>query len=128
MSWAQAAADVESVGGFRNDLAAHLEHGIVHACADFLILLRWVPRSAPVEQLVNPWWSWEESECDTWYIWLLAGDGRRALDILVPIYGSKKWVAFQTSGQPKFWKFSKLSNLWAKGQTIHKPSKSKRNL
>jgi hypothetical protein len=118
---------VESVAGFRNDLRAHLAHGIVHACPEFIILLRAVPRSAPVEQLVNPWWSWPDAECDTWYIWLLAGNGARALDVLVPIYGVKKWVAFQTSGPPKFWKFNKLSLLWPKVLTTQQQSASSAN-
>ena len=115
MDWVRAAANVESVAGFRNDLAAHLQPGgIVCSTPDFFIMLRPVPRSAPMDELLNPFYRWNAEQCDCWYIWLLAGDGRKALDLLVPMYGAKKWVAFQTRGQPKFWTFQKLHSQYGK--------------
>ena len=123
-NWYEVAAGVASVGGFRNDLAAHVAGGIVHGGPEFFIMLRWVPSRAPVEQLVNPWWWWDEVDCDTWFIWLLAGDGAKALEMLVPVYGEKKFVAFQTRGHPKFWQFNKLSFLWPKVATTAKQSNS----
>jgi hypothetical protein len=115
MNHLQAAEKVESVQGFVNDLRAHLAPGgVVFSCPAFLVMFRPVPRSASVEALVNPWMRWDERECDCWFIWLLVGDGRAALDALVPLFGPKKWVAFQTRGLPKFWEFEKLHSQYGK--------------
>lgn len=127
MTWAEQAAAVDSVAGFRNDLQAHLRTGIVHSGPDFFIMLRAVRRGALVEQLVNPWWQWDEAEADCWFIWLLAGSGSAALEFLLPRYGPKKWVAFQTKAEPKFLEFTKLKRLWPKVQIIPKRSSSKRS-
>jgi hypothetical protein len=127
VNWSAVAASVPSVAGFTNDLAAHLEPGgIVVSCPEFFIMLRPVLRDAPVEQLTNPWWRWPAEECDSWMVWIAAGDVRRAFDLLLPLYGPRKWLAFQTEGPPRFWRFNSFQ-AWLKAAATSRQSHSKKS-
>lgn len=122
----EAAAGVESVAGFTNDLAAHLQAGgLVLSTPEVFIMLRPVRSDALVDHLCNPWFRWPEP-CDAWFVWVLAGDGTAALDLLVPRFGRKKWLAFQTDGPPRFVRLSLVERLWRKARTTPKQSNSRR--
>lgn len=123
MNWTAVAAAVPSVCGFTNDLAAHLEPGgYVISCPAFFISFRAVPRSAPMEQLLNPWWRWPDEQCDCWFIWLAAGDVCAAAHMIAREFGSKKWVAFQREGPAKFWRFES-SLQWLKAKAAAQTAK-----
>lgn len=111
MNLVQQARGVESLGGFSNDLNAHLQPGgIVLSTPEVFIMLRRVKIPASVERIVNPWERWPSEECNCWFIWLLCGSGAAALETLVPRHGRLEWAGFQTSGGPKFLRFNKLEN------------------
>lgn len=110
------AREVPSVLGFEQDLRAHLHSGHVVGCAQYVVLFRPVRKNAAAELLLNPWWS--DPAGDTWYLWLMAGDGQAALKDLAPGFPRKKWLAFQTGiHPPKFIEFHRLFKLWRKAAT-----------
>jgi hypothetical protein len=107
---------VKSVAGFTNDLAAHLEPGgIVVSCPEFFLMARPVRRGAHADQLTNPWWRWDAAECDAWMIWLAAGSLVRAVEALVPVFGEREWIGFQTEGPVRFWRMRSLMALLRRG-------------
>lgn len=65
---------------FKEDLEAHLLHGWVVSTPTAFAMGRIVDSKAEIEDLVNPWVTFELG--DTWLIYLTAGNLREALDFL----------------------------------------------
>lgn len=55
------------------DLVAHLQCGYVVSTPEIFILLRPVDSKADYDTRTNMWHRFDESVCDTWYIWMMAG-------------------------------------------------------
>lgn len=118
-----AAASVESVAGFTNDLAAHLEPGgYVLSHPDFFLMFRPVPVDAPIDDLLNPWRRWPAADCDCWLVWLAAGNLAMAADALIALAGPQKWLAFQRDGPPHFWRFTSTIS-WLKARAAAQTAK-----
>ena len=95
---------------FDEDLAAHLQHGIVHSDAVSFLMARKIDSSAPVHDIVNPWINFENPDC--WHLWVYAGDMIRAFsfaDTTLPL------VSFERKNKLRFYPwdiiFKKVSSL-----------------
>lgn len=93
---------------FRDDLEIHLLHGFVFSRPDFFVMGRPVIRSAPRELIVNPLHRFPSSECDTWHVYLMAGNLAPAYSIMPwPL----PWLSFERKNVLRFWPMSKMQGL-----------------
>lgn len=75
---------------FAEDLDAHLRNGYVFASPRFFVMGRAVIIERPGHEIVNPWITFNEGECNGWLVYLAAGDLRLALECLpydLPVIG-----------------------------------------
>lgn len=63
---------------FREDLEAHLLHGYVFSTPDFFVMLRPVDSAASYAQVTDPWVTFPPERWDAWWIYLMAGDMKKA--------------------------------------------------
>ena len=67
---------------FEEDIRLHRVTGYVIETADVFVLGRPVRHDVPVEAIVCPHVSFAWEVCDAWYIWALAGNIKRMLEIV----------------------------------------------
>src|SRR6185436_18250051 len=67
---------------FETDLALHFEFGFVFSTPRFFCMGRPVQRSAPHGLILDPSYTFKPEECDTWLVWLMAGDVSAAWSVL----------------------------------------------
>lgn len=70
---------------FQEDLELHLLFGYVFSNPDYFIMGRPVCSSAPDSEICNPLISFDPRSCDTWHIFLMAGDKLKVFDCM-PYY------------------------------------------
>ena len=58
---------------FKEDLEAHLLHGVVVSTPEFFCMGRPVPHNAPRHEIVDPWQNTWEEQPDCWHLYLWAG-------------------------------------------------------
>ena len=61
---------------------AHKCNGFLFSTPDFYVMGRPVIRCAPLEQILDVTHRFDPELCDTWYVFQMAGDVRRAWSIL----------------------------------------------
>lgn len=100
-------------GSFREVLEAHLLHGYVYSTPDCFLIGRAVNSAAPLDEILDPWRTWEREQQDAWWVYAMAGDIRRAMKFTpyelpkigferrgVTRYYSSKCLAERLSGKP----------------------------
>ncbi len=60
----------------------HKAHGFLFATPDFYVMGRPVRKYAPIEQILDVTHRFDVATCDTWFVFLLTGDVRKAWAIL----------------------------------------------
>lgn len=93
---------------FETDLRLHLLHGFVFSTPAYFIMGRPVPRSADPAAIVNPLWNWPHQECDSWMIYLLAGDPRPAWDIMP---WQMAWFGFERKNELRWYPVDRIKRL-----------------
>lgn len=94
---------------FNDDLLAHLMGGFVYSTPDYFIMGRPVMRSAPQAQIVDPTVAFPKEDCDTWHIYLLAGDPRPAWSIMPwPL----AWFSFERGNELRFYPVDRIKRLF----------------
>ena len=58
---------------FREDLEAHLLHGLVYSSGDFFCMARPVSKDYPQHLIVNPWFNEWDAPTNCWHLYLWAG-------------------------------------------------------
>lgn len=78
---------------FREDLEAHLLHGLVYSTSTCFVMARYVSRSWPDSTIVNPWLNDPTcSQLDTLHVYLAAGDLAELFDFpCQPVV----WISFE---------------------------------
>lgn len=99
---------------FAEDVEAHFCNGHVISTPDIFILARLVSRGATAEQIVNPWVSFPPHLCDTWHVYLAAGDLSKILQYCPE---PKEWVAFERKNVLKFRRFQSIAK-WITSPTL----------
>jgi len=61
---------------FADVLAAHLTHGYVISGPGILCMGKPVPLSAPLEQMQNPYHTFDRGQCNAWWLHWIEGDMR----------------------------------------------------
>lgn len=93
---------------FTEDVELHLMHGFVHSTPAYFIMGRPVIRTAPAWQIVDPAHTFARADCDTWMVYLAAGDLGRAWDVLPwPL----PWLAFERKNELRFLPAEAVSRL-----------------
>jgi hypothetical protein len=80
-------------GDFRDEMEAHLLHGVVVSTADLFVMGRAVPRSADASDI---WRSWPREECDAWFVWVGVGNAARLLACMPYVL---PWVGWARQGR-----------------------------
>ena len=100
---------------FREDLEAHLLHGMVWSTPTAFIMARRVCRDWPPEVIVNPWLpdgetelKWNPELCNCAHIYLAAGDIAQFFNL--PHQGIE-WVSFERQNRLRFHKLSRIKRL-----------------
>ena len=96
---------------FEEDLEAHLLHGWVVSTPQFFVMARPVDSAAQPACIVNPWHRFPPEACDTWHIYLAAGDLRAALAWL-PHPLPK--IAFERRNILRYYRLESLAQLIAR--------------
>lgn len=111
----------ECARSFAEDLDAHLQcpTGYVFSAPDFFMMGRAVPSGEGIERLRNPWVWFRRVECDTWWIYLAAGD--MAKFWAVEPY-PQKFVAFERANAPRFYDCARIRNRILPCLTISPPT------
>ena len=96
---------------FEEDLEAHLLHGWVVSTPQFFVMARPVDSAAQPACIVNPWHRFPPEACDTWHIYLAAGDLCAALQWL-PHPLPK--IAFERRNILRYYRLESLTQLIAR--------------
>lgn len=97
---------------FFEDLEAHLWNGgYVFSTPEFFIMGRAVPSMAPVRMLVDPWNAFDEADCDTWFIYLAAGNMQRFFQCHDFVGVKKEWLAWERNNAIRWHKFNRTRAL-----------------
>jgi hypothetical protein len=96
------------VRSFEVDLDMHLRHGWVYSGPELFIMARPVRRDAPAELVVCPSAWWPSSECDTWHVYLFAGDLSK-LERHMPF--PLPWISFERKNELRFYALGEMSRL-----------------
>lgn len=96
------------VRAFREDLTLHLLNGFVFSTPSYFIMGRAVPRAADPVLIVNPAHVFACEDCDTWMIYLLAGDPRPAWDIMP---WPMAWFGFERKNELRFYPVDRMKRL-----------------
>jgi hypothetical protein len=93
---------------FEEDLVLHLQHGFVFSTPDFFIMGRAVVRTAAPEWILDPANPFAREDCDTWLVYLAAGDLGKAWSILPwPL----PWLAFERNNDLRFYELARIRRL-----------------
>ena len=91
---------------FKQDLEAHLIHGIVFSTPTAFVMARYVSRSWPDHSIINPWLNDATcSQLDTLHVYLAAGD---LTEFFTFPHISCKWVSFERKNNLKFYSYARL--------------------
>jgi hypothetical protein len=91
---------------FREDLEAHLIHGIVFSTPTAFIMARYVSRSWPAESILNPWLNDATcSQLDTLHVYLAAGD---LTEFFTFPHKPVTWLSFERKNTLKFYDYARL--------------------
>lgn len=109
MTPAQKAANLykqeECPRSFREDLEAHLIGGYVFSTPDFFAMGRPVCSTADHADIINPWRTFPEASWDCWFVYLVAGDMRKAWQTF-PFPLEK--IAFEKRNKLRYYRFQIL--------------------
>jgi hypothetical protein len=95
----------------------HYLRGFVFSTPTYFIMGRPVPRSADPALIVNPTHTFPREECDTWMIYLLAGDPAPAWDIMPwPL----AWFGFERRNELRFYPVDRIKRL-SLGEALTSP-------
>jgi hypothetical protein len=98
----------ECSGTFRSDLEAHLLNGFAISRPDYFVMGRPVIRSADPRLIVDPWHKFHSSDCDTWHVFLFAGNIARAWAFLPwPL----PFMSFERRNRLRFYSMSAIQRL-----------------
>jgi hypothetical protein len=93
---------------FDEDLTLHLQHGFVFSTPRYFIMGRPVIRAADAQHIVDPRHIFTAEDCDTWHIYLLAGDPTPAWDIMPwPL----AWFSFERRNELRFYPVDRIKRL-----------------
>lgn len=111
---------------FEEDLRLHLMHGYVFSTPEIFMMGRGVRRDAPDYDILNPTVTWPEDLCDTWMIYLAAGN---IGDFFRFEPTPKKWVAFERENQLRVHSYDRIKRLahrrpWIISTSTHRSSAS----
>lgn len=91
---------------FKEDLSAHLLHGIVFNTPTAFIMARYVSRSWPESSIINPWLN--DATCshlDTIHVYLAAG---YLTEFFTFPHIQCKWISFERKNTLKFYCYTDL--------------------
>ena len=88
--------DPRAVRSLREDMEAHLLHGMVYSNHQVFMLLRYVSSSWSADEMDDPWFN-PPSEKDTLFCYLASGDMK---EFFTFPHKSVNWVAFSRLGKP----------------------------
>ena len=94
---------------FKEDLSAHLLHGIVFSTPTAFIMARYVSRSWPDSSIINPWLN--DATCDqldTIHVYLAAGD---ITEFFTFPHKPAMWISFERKNILKFYPYARISKL-----------------
>lgn len=104
---------------FREDMEAHLLHGLVMCTPTAFILARYVSREWPAEWVVNPWKN--EVTCarlDCLHIYLAAGDIR---EFFTFPHNHARWISFERRHILRFHPYAILQRRCKISQDLTSP-------
>lgn len=102
---AQLYLTMPAVRTFKEDLEAHLLHGIVHSSSAFFMLCRYVHTGWSHEEMENPWHN-PKGPRDCLLIYLASGDIKEFFTLP---HDPVKWVAFSRRGRkPRVYPFKSI--------------------
>lgn len=93
---------------FTEDVEAHLMNGFVFSTPAYFLMFRPVVRSAPEALILDPTHRFSRILCDTWMVWLFAGDMAAAWERQpFPL----PWVAYQRKNELRFLPLGAIKRL-----------------
>ncbi len=85
---------------FGQMMDAYLVNGYVVSTPEYFICARPVRRDADVQSIINPVYPFDPSECDAWFVGLMAGDPRL---IWTYVPRTFEYCGYQREGSPIRW-------------------------
>lgn len=92
---------------FKEDLEAHLIHGVVFSRPDLFIMARPVSRSWAKHEIVNPWFNELTKTPNCWHVYLAAGDISKVWSIMPYRLEFASW---ERGNKLRFWNIKKLQH------------------
>lgn len=92
---------------FKEDLEFHLLNGFVFSRPDFFVMGRPVVRSAPAD-IITGHHRFHSSDCDTWHVYLVAGNMARMWDMLP---WELPFVSIERGNVLKFYRLASIRRL-----------------
>ncbi len=97
---------------FREDLEAHLLHGLVFNTRESFIMARYVSKDWSPQDIVNPWINHKDgSQLNCIHIYLASGD---ITEFFTFPHQSVKWVSFERNNRLKFYHYLPLKSRCTK--------------
>lgn len=100
----------------REDLEAHLLHGMVYSTPKAFIMARYVSRRMSDADIVNPWISEPTGLADCIHIYLAAGD---LTQFFTFPHDPVKWISFERENQLRFYPYATLLQRCTKTSKAH---------
>ena len=93
---------------FTEDLHWHLINGFVFSTPDFFIMGRPVPLTADHSLILNPAWVFPPELCNTWFVYLMAGNYQKAWSILP---WELPYFAWERKNELRFYSLASIRRL-----------------
>lgn len=93
---------------FWDDMTLHLMSGFVYSTPDFFVMGRPVLSTALPMFVVDPRVKYERHQADCWHVYLMAGDMRKAWDILPWEY---PLISFERLNKLRFYDLAEVRRL-----------------
>lgn len=93
---------------FRYDLELHFLHGFVFCTPSYFIMGRPVDRYADHRLIIDPAFTFDSHEVNTWHIYLMAGNPSAAWSIMPYPLG---WFSFERRNELRFYEAERIRRL-----------------
>lgn len=105
---AQVYRQEECARTFREDLEAHLLHGMVFSSPTAFIMVRYVRRDWGPARIVNPWDNDPDAAHDCLHVYLAAGDLK---EFFTFPHQYVRWISFERTNILRFYRYNHLRRL-----------------
>lgn len=96
---------------FDDDRRAHDMYGFCFSTPLYFIMGRPVISTATPDLIVNPMYNFVLEKCDTWHVFLAAGDLSHAWEVLPWVY---PYISFERKNELRFYQLAAMQRLSSK--------------